>query len=107
MRAARSRLPPLEFVETLGDLYPSAHAGSAAVRIASQRLRFQLTRKLGLPLSVADTELAAAAATAFAWNQEQISDTLTRSAAAGKSEILSDRDTLELVQKILHYSEKL
>jgi Domain of unknown function (DUF4350) len=105
--AAPSRLSPLEFVETLGDLYSSAHAGSAAVRIASQRLRFQLTRKLALPVNVADTELANAAATAFAWNQEQISDTLIRSAEAGKSEGLSDRDTLELVQKILDYSEKL
>src|SRR2546423_12671937 len=95
MRAARSRLPPLEFVETLGDLYPSAHAGSAAVRIASQRLRFQLTRKLGLPLSVADTELAAAAATAFAWNQEQISDTLIRSTEAGKGERLRDNRSEE------------
>ena len=44
-----SRLSPLEFVETLGDLYLSAHAGSAAVRIADQRLRFQLSRQLGLP----------------------------------------------------------
>src|SRR5262249_9128229 len=47
-----SRLSPLEFVETLGDLYHEAHAGTAAVRIFSERLRFQLIRTLGLPANV-------------------------------------------------------
>jgi len=107
MPLVRSRLSPLEFVETLGDLYSSAHAGAAGVRIAHQRLRFQLTRKLGLPPNISDTDLAHAAATAFVWNPEEISDALVRSAEAGKAEKLSDEDTLKLVRQILDYSEKL
>src|SRR5262249_268530 len=51
-----SRLSSLEFVETLGDLYSSAHAGSAAVRIADQRLRFQLSKHLGLPANAPNDE---------------------------------------------------
>ena len=44
-----SRLSPLEFVDTLGDLYKSAHASPAAVGVAYQRLRSLLARKLETP----------------------------------------------------------
>ena len=47
--AAESRLSPLEFVETLGDLYQSAHASPAAVAVAYQRFRYALSRKLSSP----------------------------------------------------------
>ena len=42
MPATDSRLSPLEFVETLGDLYSNAHAAPAAVGVAYQRLRSSL-----------------------------------------------------------------
>ena len=99
-----SRLSPLEFVETLGDLYSSAHAGSAAVRIASQRLRFQLTRQLGLPANAPDAELVHSAGKALAWNEEQFSDTLSRAERAMQSAKISDAETLRLVQEIFDYA---
>jgi hypothetical protein len=102
-----SRLSPLEFVETLGDLYSSAHAGSAAVRIAYERLRFQLTRRLGLPGNISDPELAQAASAALAWNQGEFSDTLSRSELAMKADKMGDEDTLNLVREIFHYSSRL
>jgi len=105
--AKSSRLSPLEFVETLGDLYSSAHAGSAAVRIASQRLRFQLTRQLGLPANAPDADLVHSAGQAWAWNEKEFSDTLSRAERAMKSPKLSDADTLKLVQEIFDYASRL
>jgi len=102
-----SRLSPLEFVETLGDLYSSAHAGSAAVRIAYQRLRFQLTRQLGLPPNVPNADLAHSASTALAWNEQEISATLGRADRAMTAAKVSDAETLQLVQEMFDYASRL
>jgi hypothetical protein len=102
-----SRLSPLEFVETLGDLYSSAHAGSAAVRIAYQRLRFQLTRQLGLPPNSPNADLAHSASTALAWNEREISATLSRAERAMTANNVSDAETLQLVQEMFDYASRL
>jgi hypothetical protein len=102
-----SRLSPLEFVETLGDLYASAHAGSAAVRIVYHRLRFQLVRQLGLPPNVSDTDLAHSASRALAWNEPEISATLNRAERATTSPKVSDAETLQLVQEMFDYASRL
>jgi hypothetical protein len=102
-----SRLSPLEFVETLGDLYCSAHAGSTAVRIAYQRLRFQVTRQLGLPPNVPDSDLAHSASKALAWNEQEISATLSRVERATTALKVSDAETLQLVQEMFDYASRL
>jgi hypothetical protein len=102
-----SRLSPLEFVETLGDLYSSAHAGSAAVRIAHQRLRFQLTRQLGLAPNTPNAELAHSASTALAWNEQEISTTLSSAERAMAAAKVNDADTLQLVQEMFDYTSRL
>jgi Domain of unknown function (DUF4350) len=102
-----SRLSPLEFVETLGDLYSSAHAGSAAVRIAYQRLRFQLTRQLGLPPNVPNADLAHSVSVALAWNEQEISATLSRAERAMTAAKVSDAETLQLVQEMFDYTSRL
>jgi hypothetical protein len=102
-----SRLSPLEFVETLGDLYSSAHAGSAAVRIAYQRLRFQLTRQLGLPPNVPNADLAQSVGVALAWNEQEISATLSRAEHAMTAAKVSDAETLQLVQEMFDYASRL
>jgi hypothetical protein len=105
-----SRLSPLEFVETLGDLYSSAHAGSAAVRIACQRLRFQLSRQLGLPANASNQDLAHSAGIALQWNEAEFSAALARAdramstAGAKKSD---DAETLQIVQEIFDYASRL
>lgn len=104
---ARSRLSPLEFVETLGDLYCSAHAGPAAVRIAYQRLRYQLTRQLGLPSNILDADLARTAHALLAWNEAEFSGTLSRSQQAMNSSKLDDAATLKITQKIFDYTSRL
>ena len=103
----RSRLSPLEFVETLGDLYSSAHAGPAAVRIAYQRLHYQLTRQLGLPSNTSDADLARTAHALLAWNENEFSGTLSRSQQAMQSSKLDDAATLLLAQEIFDYTSRL
>jgi hypothetical protein len=102
-----SRLSPLEFVETLGDLYCSAHAGSAAVRIADQRLRFQLGRQLGLPANASNADLASSAAKSLSWNENEFATTLVSADQAMKSARTSDEEILPIVQQILDYTGRL
>jgi Domain of unknown function (DUF4350) len=103
----RSRLSPLEFVETLGDLYSSAHAGPAAVRIAFQRLHYQLTRQLGLPQNISDAELARTAHALLGWNEDEFSDTLARSQQAVNNGKLDDVETLQIVQQLFDFTRRL
>jgi Domain of unknown function (DUF4350) len=102
-----SRLTPLEFVETLGDLYSSAHAGSTAVRIADQRLRFQLSRQLGLPANTSNADLASGAAKSLSWNERELSATLARADQAMKAAKSNDGEILEIVREILDYAARL
>ena len=106
MPAKVSRLSPLEFVETLGDLYSSSHAGSAAVQILYQRLRFVLTHQLGLPANVTAAELARSASQALAWNEGTIRETLQRAERAAGHQ-LDDEDSLPLVQELFDYTTRL
>jgi hypothetical protein len=46
-----SRLSPLEFVETVGDLYERKGAAAGALEVAFSRFRFLLGRRHGLPAS--------------------------------------------------------
>jgi hypothetical protein len=101
-----SRLSPLEFVETLGDLYSSAHAGAAAVQIMCQRLRFLLTRQLGLPANVPAEELARSASQALAWNEAEVRKTLVR-AEQNATNRLDDQESLQLVQELFDYKARL
>jgi hypothetical protein len=107
MPAKVSRLSPLEFVETLGDLYSSAHAGSAAVQIVYQRLRFLLTRQLGLPMNVTAAELARSASQALGWKEGALRETFERAEHATLSHQLDDRESLLLAQQLFDYTARL
>jgi Domain of unknown function (DUF4350) len=107
MPAKVSRLSPLEFVETLGDLYSSAHAGSAAVQIMYQRLRFLLTRQLGLSVNVPATELASSASQALGWKEELVRQTFAQAELTAISPQLDDRESLALAQQLFDYTARL
>jgi hypothetical protein len=107
MPAGESRLSPLEFVDTLGDLYKSAHASPSAVGVAYQRLRTLLARKLETPPKAKLPELAHAANRRFGWPEDALLDTLARSERAMRSLKLEESDALELVQRLHEYSERL
>jgi Domain of unknown function (DUF4350) len=102
-----SRLSPLEFVDTLGDLYTSAHAGSAAVRVALQRLRFQLVRQLGLAANVTVAELAHAASNTLGWNEQSLLGSLARADRSSRTIGVSDEEALEIVQDLHQYTARL
>ena len=101
-----SRLSPLEFVDTLGDLYSSAHAGASAVGIALERLRCLLTRQLGLPSHLTVSELCRSAGWRLGWNEPALLDTLGRAERAMRNVKLSDAEALELVQQLHDYTAR-
>jgi hypothetical protein len=100
MPAVASRLSPLEFVETLGDLYYTAHAGSAAVGIAYGRLRFLLARQLGLPQGAGAREISRSASERLGWDESALFDTLSRAERMMRSLEVKDEDALKLVREI-------
>ena len=101
--AAVSRLSPLEFVDTLGDLYRRASAGSAAVRVAYQRFRTQLVRRLALAPSVSNMQLDAAVRERLGWKQPGFMDTLQRAEKAARENDVPGPDALKIVQALEHY----
>ncbi|HTR48163.1 MAG TPA: DUF4350 domain-containing protein [Verrucomicrobiae bacterium] len=105
--AADSRLSPLEFVETLGDLYQSARAAPAAVGVSYRRFRFALSRKLAMAPAAKLSDISRAAAVRFGWQEDSLLDTLTRSERAMRSINLSDREALDLVRQLHDYSASL
>ncbi len=101
--AATSRLSPLEFVDTLGDLYLRANAGSSAVRVAYQRFRTQLLRRLALALSVSNLQLDAAVRERLGWKQPGLMDTLLRAEKATREKDVAGPEALRIVQALEHY----
>ncbi|HVA94353.1 MAG TPA: DUF4350 domain-containing protein [Candidatus Dormibacteraeota bacterium] len=98
-----SRLSPLEFVDTLGDLYRRGNAGPAAVSVAYQRFRTQLTRRLALSPSISNAQLDAAVRGRLGWKQPGLFDTLQHAEKAVRAGELTGADALRIVQALEHY----
>ncbi len=102
-----SRLSPVEFVETVGDLYASAHAAPAAVAVAEHRLRFLLARRLGLPVDASPQVLGQVAAVRLGWSETALASTLERAERAAHERRLSDAGALAVVQQLHHFTQAL
>ncbi len=102
-----SRLSPLEFVETLGDLYHSARAGAAAVAVAHARLRFLLARQLGFPSTAGSRDVARSASQRLGWDEAALFDTLSRAERAARAPEFKDHDALHLVQELDGWTGRL
>jgi len=105
--AVESRLSPIEFVETLGDLYKSAGAAPAAVGVSYRRLQSALSRRLGMLSKAKLPELCHAAASRFGWPESALLDTLSRSERAMRAITLDPKEALELVRQLHEYSVRL
>jgi hypothetical protein len=105
--AVPSRLAPLEFVETLGDLYHRAQAAPAAVEIAYRRFRFLLTRALGLPPASNADRLERAARERLGWSEPDLGETLKRCEHIDRETQLTSAQALRLVRALHHYAELL
>ena len=105
--ATESRLSPLEFVDTLGDLYQSAHASPAAVAVAYRRFRLTLSRKLAVSAKMKLPELCRVASARFGWLEEPLLDTLSRSERAMRNINLDEGEALYLVRQLHELSARL
>ncbi|HEY8536035.1 MAG TPA: DUF4350 domain-containing protein [Vicinamibacterales bacterium] len=93
------RASPLEFVEAMARLYGRAGAASGAVEVARTRTRRLLAAMSGLPASVSDDRLAAAASPRIGVPASTIAAALRESAAVDNATV-STREALELVQSL-------
>lgn len=100
----QSRLSPMEFVDTLGDLYTSANASSTAVGVSYRRFRFILTRKLGLPIDFPCADLAKRASENLGWEEEPLLQAMSRCELAAKNDHIHVDQPLALVQQLHDYS---
>ena len=105
--AVRSRLSPLEFVDTMGDLYNRAGAASLAVEVPYRRLRLDLSRKLGRASTTSDADLARGAAERLAMPEAEVYTTLQAAEQASRSVNLPGKQALDLVQKLVRYTRQL
>lgn len=101
---AESRLSPLEFIETLGDLYHRGHAASAAVESSFQRFRYLLTRRLSLPGTTGVARLYEAVRERLGWREPGLFETLQRAERGARDPALTDEDALQVVQALEQYS---
>jgi hypothetical protein len=107
MPAVESRLSPLEFVDTLGSLYESAHAAPAAVEIVYQRLRLSLVRKLGISPTTKLPELCKAATERLGWPTDALFHTLSDAERAMRDINLENLEALELVRELHGYLDRM
>jgi len=102
-----SRLSPLEYVETVGDLYHRAHAAGASVELAYQRFGFRLAQQLGLPPRATPEQLHEASARRLGRRDPELLRLLRRCESAKRRTGLRDDEALELVQSLHDYSRIL
>lgn len=102
-----SRLSPLEFVETLGNLYRRAKATRAALEVPYQRFRTLLTRRFGLPSDCSNKDLLRSVRTRAGYKDPELEKLLGRIEEALDSGEPSEATVLELVQELNLHMHRL
>jgi hypothetical protein len=102
-----SRLSPLEFVETLGNLYRQANAVQAALDVPYARFRYLTTKQLGLKSDIPAADLARAIRNRLRYKDPGLEDTLHAIEATRHGPELSEAQTLELVQQLSRHAYNL
>lgn len=102
-----SRLSPLEFVETLGDLYWRKGYSAGALQIAYQRFRLVALRRLGLPPSTSSEALFRATRDQLGWRVPGLWEVMQRCELGTKDPDLGDLRSLHLIQELYDYSRRL
>jgi len=102
-----SRLSPLEFVETLGNLYRRARAAGDGIEVPYTRFKLFVTRRLGLPGGLSATELARAVHDRLGYKDPGLAPLLARiEASVGRSD-LDEKDALEMLQQLSRHTRNL
>jgi len=94
------RLSPLEFVETVSDLYRRARASSGAVEIVYAPFRAALARRLGLQPAADALEIYRRAEERLRLSDRTLLDTLRAAERAVHDPALDDWQALQLVQSL-------
>ena len=102
----KSRLSPIEFVETVGDLYARKHAATPALESALNRFRSQLARSLRLPGDTPLADLRPLIAQLGA-GSAGLPELLTGCEAAIKSGIANEKQVLQYFQELHRYTRRL
>ena len=100
-------MSPLEFVETLGELYRNAKASPLAVKVNLRQVRLALMRRLALPVTASEADLARAAATRLGWNQTEFASVLLDAQNASALRALPAASALSLVQNLRRLAAQL
>ncbi len=106
-RTTGTRLSPLEFVETVGELYGRKHAAAGALEIAYHRFRFLLLRRLGLTDAASPGEIGRAVRERLGWKTPGLEETLQKSQQGAKASGLSEAEALRLIQELHDYAGRL
>jgi Domain of unknown function (DUF4350) len=101
-----SRLSPLEFVETLGDLYRQRGGAAEALEIAYQRFRFLLSKRLGLPTQATSEEISRRVRDQLGWVVPGFSETVLRCDLGVKNPHLTGAQSLQLIQELHDYMRR-
>lgn len=101
-----TRLSPLEFIETLGDLYQRKGAATSALEIAYHRFRFLLLRRLGLPLAASAEEVQRGAFECLGERSPEFYKVLQRCERAVKGGALTESDALHLIGELHDYTRR-
>lgn len=102
-----SRLSPLEFVDTLGNLYARAGAAQVPVEIAFTRFRQLAARRLGLSGKIKAQQLAQAVLVRRLVSGQEFAAQLQRCEDAISDPTLTEKEALRLVQFLNHAAEAL
>ncbi len=102
-----SRLSPLEFVETLGNLYRQANGVQAALEVPYARFRYLTTKQLGLKSDIPAPDLARAIRNRLLYKDPGLEETLQAIEATRYGPELSEAQALELVQQLSRHAYNL
>ena len=103
----KSRLSPLEFVETLGGLYQRALANRAALEVPYTRFRIIATRRLGLPPEIAAGDLARSLRLRLGYKDDSLSELMRRIESALAQDDPDEATVLSLAQELNRHMQKL
>ncbi len=102
-----SRLSPLEFVQTLGNLYRRANARRAALEVPYNRFRGLLIKRLGLRNDVSTSELLESARRKFGYRDPDFEDTLREILNYLQEPDIKESRVLELAQRLNRHARNL
>jgi Domain of unknown function (DUF4350) len=95
-----SRLSPLEFVETLGDLYQRKRASAGILEVAYQRFRRLTLRRFDLPLTASVDDVDRCVRDRLGRTPPGFRETLHQCESGSRDLAQRDSESLRLIQKL-------